>query len=190
MSAPAAAQRPRALPGRRLLTAACVLVAAIWFLLDQATKIIAERALTDRSIDLGVLDLNLVYNPNGAFGLPGFAGMFVLVTIVVVVLVARSLRHTDRMSLAIAYGLVTGGALGNCLDRIVRTDGFLDGPVVDFLDFRWWPVFNLADVGIVTGAAAVAILVWISDREEAQRARRRTEERSVRPEIGTSKLTR
>ena len=50
-------------------------------------------------------------------------------------------------------GLLLGGALGNALDRTLR------GAVTDFFDFRIWPVFNVADIGIVVG---VALLLWYS----------------------------
>ena len=50
-------------------------------------------------------------------------------------------------------GLLLGGALGNAIDRTFA------GAVTDFFDFRIWPVFNVADIGIVVG---VALLLWYS----------------------------
>ncbi len=134
-------------------------VATLWMLLDQATKALAVEALATRRVHLSWLDLRLVRNPGGAFGLPGVPGLFVAVTVVVLVLVARALPRTERLSLAVAYGLLTGGALGNGLDRVLRAPGFPSGHVVDFIDLRWWPVFNVADIGIVTGAVLVAVLL-------------------------------
>lgn len=167
-----------------LVTATTVLVALIWVLLDQATKILAVRGLeaTGRVIDLGVIDLNVIRNPGGAFGIPGFPALFVIVTAVVLTLVARALRRTDRLTLAFAYGLVSGGAVGNLVDRLVRSPGFPSGSVVDFLDLGWWPVFNLADVGIVTGASAIVVVMSAVDREERAAERERAARRSVRPE--------
>ena len=174
--------RRRALPGR-LVWIAWFGVAVVLLLLDQATKIVAVAELADGTVvDLGFMDLRLVYNPGGAFGLPGLPGMFVVVTAVVLVLVLRALPRTDRLGLAIAYGLVTGGALGNLVDRLLRQPGFPNGEVVDFFDLRWWPVFNIADVAIVTGAALIALLLTAVDREERQELRRRQSHRSVRPE--------
>ncbi len=49
-----------------------------------------------------------------------------------------------------------GGALGNLTDRVVRGSGF-SGRVVDFIDFRWWPVFNVADSAIVIGAGLILL---------------------------------
>jgi lipoprotein signal peptidase len=122
----------RALPGR-LVTTVTVGVAAIWLLLDQGTKALAEAALPPppARINLGVLDLRLVYNEGAAFGIPGFPGLFIGVAVLVIILVARALPRTDRLSLAVAYGLVIGGALGNVTDRIFRPPYFPGGAVVD-----------------------------------------------------------
>lgn len=174
-------ERRRALPGR-LVYVAWLGVTTILLLLDQSTKFIAERALGDGDVvDLGFMDLRLVYNPGGAFGLPGLPGMFVVVTAVVLILVLRALPRTDRLSLATAYGLVTGGALGNLVDRLLRRPGFPNGEVVDFFDLRWWPVFNVADIAIVTGACLIALLLTLVDREERRALRSRESHRSVRP---------
>jgi signal peptidase II len=52
---------------------------------------------------------------------------------------------------SVAAGLVLGGAIGNLVDRVFRSPGFLSGAVIDFIDLRWWPVFNLADAAITCG---------------------------------------
>jgi signal peptidase II len=159
-------------PSRQAVTLVWALVAAVWLLLDQVTKLVAVATLEGRrGIDLRVLDLRVIRNPGGAFGIPGlFPGLFVLVTVVVVTLVVRALPRTDRLSLAVAYGLVTGGALGNAADRVFRSPGFPSGHVVDFVDLRWWPVFNAADVGICVGAALIAWILTKAEREEAASA--------------------
>ena len=161
-------------------------VGLIWLLLDQATKVLAVHTLEaqGRIVDLGIMDLNVIRNSGGAFGIPGLPGMFVVVTIVVLALVARALPSTDRLSLAVAYGLVCGGALGNVMDRLFRDPGFPSGAVVDFFDLRWWPIFNIADIGIVLGALSIAVLMTMLDRE--QRAAAQAAERdSVRPDTST-----
>jgi signal peptidase II len=164
------ARRPSSV---RAVTTVTGLVAAAWFALDQVTKALAVATLEAQRtvVDLGIFDLRLHRNPNGAFSIPGlFPGLFVVVTVAVVVLVVRALPRTDRLSLAVAYGLVTGGALGNVTDRILRTPGFPDGAVVDFIDFRWWPIFNVADMGIVVGALLIAGLMTVVDREQREAA--------------------
>lgn len=181
--APPARSR-RALPGR-LVYVVCAVVAGIWVLLDQATKVLAVELLEGRGVvDAGLgglLEWQLVRNPNAAFGIPGFPGMFVVVAVAVMVLVVRTLPRTDRLSLAFAYGLVTGGVIGNVVDRVLRAPGFPDGAVVDFIKVGWWPRFNLADSGIVVGAVLIVLLLARVDREERGAAKVRAAHRSVRP---------
>ena len=65
--------------------------------------------------------------------------------------------------------MVLGGALGNVIDRVFR------GYVVDYLDFHWqswhWPAFNLADIGIVVGAAMLILGSLLSPKAEAGRVK-------------------
>jgi signal peptidase II len=68
-----------------------------------------------------------------------------LVILAVVVVVAW--RSTGR-GLGLALGLIMGGAAGNLTDRLLRHHG---GQVIDFIDLRWWPVFNVADAAVSCG---------------------------------------
>ena len=191
-TAPAVSSEPAADPTPRrphpggLVPITTIGVGLIWLLLDQATKVLAVHTLEaqGRLIDLGVMDLNVIRNSGGAFGIPGIPGMFVVVTVVVLVLVARALPTTDRLSLAVAYGLVCGGALGNVMDRLFRDPGFPSGAVVDFFDLRWWPIFNIADIGIVVGALSIAVLMTRLDREQRSAAQTAAND-SVRPDTST-----
>ncbi|MFM8528695.1 MAG: signal peptidase II, partial [Ilumatobacteraceae bacterium] len=65
-------------------------------------------------------------------------------------------REANRWS-ALGVGLIIGGAVGNLVDRVFRGDGFLNGSVVDFIDFQWFPIFNVADMGINVGGAILVI---------------------------------
>ncbi|HEX6476196.1 MAG TPA: signal peptidase II, partial [Acidimicrobiales bacterium] len=56
---------------------------------------------------------------------------------------------------AIAVGLILGGAVGNLVDRLVRSNG---GSVIDFIDLRYWPTFNVADACIVCGAVLLVVV--------------------------------
>jgi len=58
-----------------------------------------------------------------------------------------------------SIGLIIGGAVGNLIDRILLNY------VVDYLDFRIWPVFNLADSAIVVGAGILIIYILVTDYE-------------------------
>ena len=137
--------------------------AAIVLVLDRATKLWAERSLVDAPIEVvrGVLDLRFTTNSGGAFSLGEsapwlFAGATIAVSTVIV---TTAFRHRDPL-MAVALGLVLGGALGNLADRALRGPG-LRGRVIDFVDLHVWPVFNVADTAIVVGAL---LLAWCSFR--------------------------
>lgn len=94
-----------------------------------------------------------VINPGAAFGLfPDQGGLFVVIAIVVVVAILAYYRYLPSHNWLVRFslGLQLGGALGNLADRLQY------GYVIDFIDFKIWPVFNLADVAIVTGVGILA----------------------------------
>lgn len=141
--------------------------------LDIATKFVAERDLlrsTGRSVFGEWFQLRLVYNPGAAFGLdlgPWSRWIFMGVAVVAVVALFRMSLHAESGDWfrQLALGLVSGGAVGNLLDRVRSSQG-----VVDFLDLgvgQWrWPTFNVADMAVSCGAIALAISLW---REDARR---------------------
>lgn len=131
----------------------------IVFVADQATKAWALAALAGvptLPVLPGLFHLTLVRNPGVAFGL--FKDHSLPVSLGTVGILLGLLWSTFRRAQAgpssfwmISLGLILGGAFGNLLDR-VRVGG-----VVDFLDFRVWPVFNVADSCITIGAA---LMIW------------------------------
>ena len=131
-------------------------VAAGVLALDVVTKLLAVEQLTDRepiSLLGGLLTLRLVRNPGAAFGMAqGLTIVFTCVALGVVVVILRVARRLQSGWWAVALGLVLGGALGNLLDRLLRSPGPGRGHVVDFLELPRWPVFNLADSAIVVAA--------------------------------------
>lgn len=131
---------------------------------DQVTKQLALDRLEGDGIDLlgGLLTLRLTFNSGGAFGiLPGVPWLFTVAAIVIGAIVLWVARGTETKGGAAALGLVLGGGMGNVFDRTLRD---LDGGVVDFIDLHVWPLFNLADVAIVSG---VAVLLASSLRSQA-----------------------
>ena len=74
----------------------------------------------------------------------------------VVYLLVGLRSESSRLSL-VAVGMVMGGAAGNVADRLFRGRGWLHGSVVDFIDLRWWPVFNVADIGVTVGGVLLVI---------------------------------
>ena len=135
--------------------------------LDQLSKFFALRFLSaQNSVPLipHVLDLTLVHNRGVEFGL--FSGytpvLFTVITVSLVFLfvianrshakTAPGVSHVDRWALS----LILGGAVGNWIDR------WRFEAVIDFIDFRVWPVFNLADAAISIGVAIYFIRVLMS----------------------------
>ena len=159
--------RLQALSTRRLGLA----VAAVVVALDQATKAWVVAALDQGDpweLIPGFFQIAHIRNPGAAFGLLRGAGSYIaLGAVVAVVVIVLVIRKVERGYDAVALGLVLGGAIGNLLDRIFRGDGLLDGRVVDFLDFSFFPAFNVADSAITVGAA-LALLEVVSARSAQQ----------------------
>ena len=136
---------------RRNQYLALSLVALVVIVVDQLTKSVALENFKDDPQDIidGVLTFRITYNSGGAFGLlQGLPGLFLVATIVAAVVILFWVRHLDRPHWMVPLGMVLGGGIGNLIDRVVRST---DGQVVDFIDFHFWPVFNVADMGIVCG---------------------------------------
>ena len=136
-------------------------VAGAVVIADQLTKHWALSALDDGPIDLvGSLRLRLSFNSGTAFSLgSGRGGLISVLGLVVVAVLLRGVLAWPGRLPVLAAGLVAGGALGNVVDRLFRSgEGVLGGKVVDFIDLQWWPVFNVADIGICVGAALLALL--------------------------------
>lgn len=136
-------------PRATLLAVAAATIAA-----DVATKVAAVRYLDENPIPLGdALTLRLLYNPGVAFGVGGNAPTWLVIGLTgmaVLGIVVMAWRGDIRPP--VAAGLVMGGGLANLGDR------FTGGSVVDMFDLGWWPVFNLADVLLLTGVGLALLL--------------------------------
>lgn len=149
-----------------------LLVAAAGWVLDQATKAAAVRALGSGEV-VGrswPVYLQLTYNEGAAFGLPVPWWVFPIVTIVVVVLVVRHLPHATSLAEPFAYGLLLAGALGNITDRYLRPDaeGLGRAGVVDFIASDVWPTFNVADICISIGFVLLVIAAYLHERDHSR----------------------
>jgi len=135
------------------------LMASLVFILDRITKIIAVRTMSyGQSINVlpNIFHITLVSNNGTAFGL--MKGQNVILAVVaavaVVLIVIYAVTHKGLgFAVSLALGLILGGALGNLLDRIKF------GYVIDFFDFRIWPVFNIADSAITVGMIILVIIL-------------------------------
>jgi signal peptidase II len=147
----------------RPITQRLALIIALTFLVgcDHVAKRVAKSQLEGhgpRSLIHGVLDLRYTENTDVAFNLlramPERArvplldavGAIVVVGLLGVLLLRRGGRGFGRAALL----LITAGAAGNVLDRLVR------GYVVDFVHVPYWPVFNVADAYVTVGAILLA----------------------------------
>jgi signal peptidase II len=139
-------------------------VAAGFVVADQLTKWWALERLSDgRIVDVvGTLRFALTFNTGASFGLAGDYGPLigVLALGIVGVLVWQGGAVSTRTG-AVAVGMILGGALGNLGDRVFRGDGVFDGAVVDFIDVQWWPVFNVADIGVVVGVLLLLVSTFL-----------------------------
>jgi signal peptidase II len=131
---------------------------------DQLTKLWVVATLPGDPIVLidGVLTLRYVQNPGAAFGiLPGAGSLLALAAVAAAVIITLVVRHLERPLETVAMGLVLGGAVGNLIDRIFRGPGLLDGKVVDFVDFDFFPAFNVADASITIGAGLALVAAFV-----------------------------
>lgn len=139
------------------------LVAGAAVVADQLTKqvVASELALGDAVEIVGPFSIHHVHNSGIAFGLfPSATGLVIGLTSVAVgamlVFFARSGRRHPVFP--VALGLILGGAASNLVDRVRL------GHVTDFLDFDYWPSFNLADTFIVVGVGLLFLSLVAADR--------------------------
>lgn len=153
-------------------------VGATVVLADAFTKMLAVDqlvpSLLPREVLGNVVRFTLVYNPGAAFGLhlgPYSRWIFTMLTIGALLLLWRLFQstHRDDRWRTLALSLVSGGAVGNLIDRLKSGRG-----VVDFIDVgigtHRWPTFNVADMAVSCGALLLAYVLWREDAEAAARA--------------------
>jgi signal peptidase II len=130
---------------------------------DQVSKAIIMKTMylgQSTPVINKVFHITYIHNPGAAFSLlAGRTSLFIFISFAVIAGVFLY-QYRTRQKLGfvpVSLGLIAGGAAGNLLDRIKL------GQVVDFIDFRIWPVFNLADSAIVVGAILLGIALFRSE---------------------------
>lgn len=129
----------------------------LFFTLDRITKELVQSIMLHRQ-SIPIIDNRLYFtyvrNSGAAFGIfQGMTPLFVAVAVisaVAIMIYSRSIKRNDMLSQT-ALGFLLAGAIGNLYDRVQA------GYVIDFIDIRFMPVFNIADMAINVG---VAILFW------------------------------
>lgn len=137
--------------------------ATLVVLLDQISKLIAVKSLSEGPVEIikGIFYLTLTYNTGAAFGI--FKDQTILFIIISSIAVIGILVYIyfDKSTVYIGklgFSFILGGAFGNLIDRLRF------GYVIDFFDFKVWPVFNIADSAITIGAALLMISLLLQKR--------------------------
>ena len=162
----------RRLRGR---VAVFVALAAVAIALDQVTKALALARLGNGvrvALPGPLRGLRLVRNPGASLGLgSGSTWVISLIAMAACLLIIVLALRTTSMLWNLVLSLAFSGAAGNLIDRVAYASGFLDGAVVDFLDYGW-SVGNVADVYLTLAGVAVVVLivcnVRFSDRDKAK----------------------
>ena len=142
-------------------------IAVIVLVVDQLTKTLAVDHLAAHSVHvIGPLSFELAYNTGAAFSIGTGAGLpIIIVAVVLLGLIVWLGRRSSSLAIAVATGMILGGASGNIFDRIFRNDG---GAVVDFIHTGVWPTFNVADASVVCGCVVLFAKLWRTDRSPAR----------------------
>ena len=147
----------------------CLLITFFIVVIDRVTKLYFTDLLAygeSISIIKNILHVTLVYNTGIAFGFFKDQGtVFIIIPIIAIILLVFNIYYYRQNNEAlsrgyiIAFSLILGGAIGNLIDRTFY------GHVIDFIDFRVWPVFNVADSAITIGALIIAWkCVWLKGK--------------------------
>ena len=110
-----------------------------------------------------VFHLTYILNPGAAFGMFAHNRLFfiaIAVIVIGIIIWARREILASPWEVKAGCGLFLGGAIGNLIDRARQ------GLVIDFFDFRIWPVFNIADIAICIG---VGLIIWNLLKTELKR---------------------
>ena len=149
----------RRLRGR---VAVFVALAAVAIALDQLTKVLALARLGNGirvALPGPLRGLRLVRNPGASLGLgSGSTWVISLIALAACLLIIVLALRTTSMVWTVVLSMAFSGAAGNLIDRVAYASGFLDGAVVDFLDYGW-SVGNVADVYLTLAGAAVVVLI-------------------------------
>lgn len=135
-------------------------------ILDQFSKyIVVENMALGESIPIieEVFHLTYILNPGAAFGMFAHNRLFFIAIafiVIGIIIWARREILASPWEVKAGCGLFLGGAIGNLIDRARQ------GMVIDFFDFRIWPVFNIADIAICIG---VGLIIWNLLKTELKR---------------------
>lgn len=131
------------------------LIVILVVIVDQITKFIVRVKFSENKQKrlFNFLYISYIKNTGGAFGLfRGMNNLIIIISFIIILAIIFYYRKLPQNFLrTLSVGLFLGGAIGNLIDRIVF------GFVTDFIDFNFWPAFNIADLTLTVGAALLII---------------------------------
>lgn len=146
-----------------------LLLAIIVVMMDQLSKFYIQSHMAlgmSRPVIEDVFHITYILNPGAAFGLfEHQTAFFVLIALGMMIGTIYFYPKIPKQYKLLRFGtgLMVGGAMGNVIDRIKT------GYVVDFFDFRIWPIFNIADVGIVCGVGCIIFtMIYLYKEDEIE----------------------
>ena len=143
------------------------LVAAGVIVIDQITKywVRASFSIGEIRFDEWPVRLRYVENSGSAFGFfPNSTAVLIVASIIAMGIVVWMFRQTgiNSLPMRLSFGLMLGGGIGNLVDRIRF------GSVTDFIDLRFWPIFNIADSSVVVGITTLVVFSLLRETKRAK----------------------
>jgi len=135
------------------------IISTVIFAADQLIKTIVPRHQV-------MFIINYTENTGAAFGiLREHIGFLIFIGLIIIGVICYFLKNLDEQQSMLKFGLsfILGGSVANVSDRIMR------GYVIDYIDFKVWPVFNLADICINFGLFLIIVkLIFWSNKQKCQ----------------------
>lgn len=145
------------------------IIIAFILIADQGIKYLIQIAMElNQSITLidGIFHITYIHNYGAAFSILQNKTVFLIAVQVIVIsgilIYLIKKRKTEHPMLLLSLALIVAGGLGNLIDRAVN------GYVVDFLDLRIWPIFNIADISVCVGCGLMVLYVLIIEPKRSR----------------------
>ena len=138
-----------------------IFICFLVILVDRVSKnfVLGLEEGTSIPIIKNMIHITFIYNRGAGFGTFQNASIFLAIFAFLILICAIYYFFKSKgMTLRIILAILVAGIVGNFTDRIIY------GKVVDFIDLRIWPVFNVADVAITLGILSLIVYIWIKDK--------------------------
>jgi signal peptidase II len=163
------------------------IIIAVVVAIDQLTKYLIQANFElNSSIPLidGIFHITYYHNSGAAFSMfqnkTGFLIVMQLIVIAVVMVYLVKRQKKDHWCLLLSLSLIAAGGIGNLIDRV------MNGYVVDFMDFRIWPIFNVADMSVCTGCGLLILYMFFIDPKRNGNKKKNTAQDEISKEIDVS----